>query len=227
LQQIRNRFAVLCPPWFQGGIGIVRAANIVATKLELEGLIAEFATLADQFVADYATIQANDRIVLGSAFSLADYPSQSELRAKFYAGIEIIPLATNFAIEGIEADIKERIEAENAKILAARLAETKRDLVSRIETELRHLSDRLATKNDKAKFHGSAISNVAETCDQVLRVQFDDDPALIGIAEKIKEAMRPLSADTIRENEAEKEKAKETVAASLADISQVMAGFMS
>lgn len=230
LQQVRNLHASLSLPWIEGGIGIIPSREIIRVKTEIEAKIRDFETKADLFVASYDSLLTRDALPapdgLGSAFNRADYPSKSELRGKFYARVELLPVPSDFRVEGIDQGVQDTIAQAIAKETESRLRDAKRETLARVEAEVRHLCDRLNTAKDKAKFHGSALSNVSQACDAAGALNIDDDPAIAATLEIVKSLIAPLSADTIRENESAKETAKETASKALAEISQVMAGFM-
>lgn len=215
-------------PWLDGGIRIIPAKKYVETKLEIEAAIREFFVAVDEMVnALFSVIIPRDQVALNGTFDIADYPSADELRSKFAAKLEAMPIPTDFRVEGIDDSTREAMQTELEKLSAERVKDAKREIVSRMLEKVKHLGAKLSAMSDTERLNKKAIDNISEVCDDVLSVVFDDDAEIIGVAQSVKAALADLSADVIRISKPAHKEACEKVSAELAKVESLMAGFMS
>lgn len=226
LQKVRIMFERLSAPWLDGGIRIVPARRYIETKTTLEKLIRDFNQSVDEFIDSYTDIIARDKIALNGTFNLADYLSPDELRTKFNAAIKPMPVSSDFRVEGIDDAVKQAMQAEVDALTREQVKDAKRAIVSRLAEKIGHLKTKLATSSDNERLHASAISNVAEICDDVLNVLFDDDAQIETTAKEVKDALSKLSIDAIRDNETARKDAVTEVETQLAKVTELMAGFV-
>lgn len=226
LQALRKTSEKLSAPWLDGGLRIVAAKSLIAAKLEIEAGIRAFHATVDSFIDSYDAILANDRKALNGTFNLCDYLTPQALRTRFAARLEILPIASDFRVEGIDSVVKAELEAEMNRVTAARVIDAKRDLVARIQETVSALSARLATLTKDSRFHDSTVTNIAEACAEVRAANFDGDATLDRLADTVEAILAPISPDSIKDSEAGKLEAKEAAVKALAEIAEAMAGFM-
>ncbi len=228
LQAAREMSERLSAPWLKG-MGIIPAKQVVTYKTEVDAKIRDFFAAADAFCAKRDEIIARDRHDLNGAFRESDYPTASELRAKFYAEIAFEPVATDFRCEGIDAqDLAEMQRSANAAI-ETRVREAKRDLCARLAERLVELTDKLNAfkpSDKKGRFHDATVTNVSDTCAEVRDANFDDDKTVNAIAAKVEKAIAKLSIDGIKANDAERDEAKQAAEAMLAEVQAAMSAFV-
>lgn len=227
LQNVRKLAEKLSAPWLDGGLRIVPAKSLIATKLEIEKGIRDFEAKVDDFIFAYDDIIAKDRIALNGTFRESDYMTPSKLRTKFSARLEIFPIPSDFRVEGIDAAVKADLELEMDKLTNQRISEAKADLLSRIQDKVSHLIGKLENMTDETRLHASLVNNVSEACAEVRAANFDEDQTLNDLADTIDRAVSTLSIDNLRNDENARDDAKEIAEKALADIQEAMAGFMS
>ncbi len=227
LQRVRLLFERKSSPWFDGGIRILPARNFVATKLEIETAIREFNSAVEEFVTALpVTIIPRDQKALNGTFDIADYPSQDELRAKFGAKLEAMPIPTDFRVEGIDDSVREAMQGELDKVSSERVKDAKREIISRLLEKVKHLSSKLNSTNEEERLNKKQLENIAEVCDDVASIVFDDDSEIIRIAGEVKASLADLSLQEIRNSKTARAEANEKVSAELAKVQGLMAGFM-
>lgn len=230
LQELRATFERLSAPWLDGGLRIVAAREIVNVKTKMEETRRIYLAAVDAFCSKRDEIMQRDNSPtrLNGAFRASDYPSESELRAKFYADLEILPVPADFRTEGIDASLAREIQSAADAMTENRLKAAKTDLLARVAERLGELSAKLAKfkPSDKTgRFHDASVTNIAETCAQVRAANFDDDKAVERIVSKVEKAVAKLSPDGIKANDSEAADAKETAEKLLADVTASMAAF--
>ena len=226
LQRVRLLTEKLSAPWLDGGLRIVASKSLIETKIKIEAAIREFENTVDLFLAAYDDLIAKDRIALNGTFRASDYPSKDRLRAKFAARIEVLPLPSrDFRVEGISAAVCAELTAEMDRQTADRVADAKKDLIGRIQDRVATLAAKVSAMTDQSRFHASTLGNVSEVCAEVKAANFDGDPMIDALADKIEAAIKPLDAEAIRDNETARAEAKQTAENALAEISAAMAGF--
>ncbi len=233
LQNVRLAFEHVSAPWLDGGFRIVKASNLIAAKIKINDAIREFETAVDSFVNARDVIIDRDRVALNGTFKITDYPTASELRAKFYAKLEVSQLPpADFRVEGLADEVCAQLQIEMEQNTLSRVIEAKRDLITRIQDRVSSLVNKLenmpsdnASRKEKIRFHASTIENISEACKEVRNANFDDDQTVENLATKIESAVANLSPELIREDENARKEAKEIATKAMEEITLAMAGF--
>ncbi len=158
LQECRATFERLSAPWLDGGIRIIPARQFVNVKTKLEEKTRDFLAAVDAFCSQRDAIMARDNSPtrLNGAWRESDYPTASELRAKFAATLETLPVATDFRCEGVDSATLDEMEKQANEMLETRTRDAKRELLARVAERLSQLTGKLATfkPSDKSgRFH--------------------------------------------------------------------------
>ncbi len=229
LQALRQTFENLSAPWLDGGIRIVPARKIVDVKVKIEASKREFLDAVENFCAKRDEIMNRDNSPdrLNGAWRASDYPTRAELRAKFGATLEFMPVATDFRTDGIDQGVADEIQKEANRMIAERTKEAKRELLARVAEKLSSLTAKLAThENGKTRFHDSTVTNVSDACEQVEAANFDDDAAISRLVSGVEKTIKSFSIDALKDSEAARKDAKIEAETQLANVQDAMKAFL-
>lgn len=228
LQRVRLTAEKLSAPWLDGGLRIVSSARMIEAKREIDAEIRKFEETVEAFISAYDEIIDRDRVALNGTFTLSNYPSKDTLRAKFGARLEIMPLpsVSDFRVDGVADAVCEQLREEMETATAQRVIDAKRDLLARVSAKVAHLSDKLANMTEKSRFHASTVTNIADACAEIRAANFDADPSIDTLAEKVETLISELNPDAISDDIGAQAKAQETARLAMAEIESAMAGFV-
>jgi len=226
LQELRVTFERLSAPWLDGGLRIVPSKSILAVKTKIEEKKRDYFAAVENFVAKRDEIMNRDNSPqrLNGAWRASDYPTMSELRAKFYAELEVLPVQTDFRCE-IDSAIAAEIESEAERMTAERIKTAKADLLARAVEKLTHLAPKLAPAKEKERFHDSNVTNVADVCEEIKAANFDEDAALDRLVSKVQAMVKSIDIEAVKADEAARADAKQDAEKALADVQKAMQAF--
>lgn len=199
-------------------VGIIPAANAEKFLPPLRNLIAEYKTLVLALANGFEAMIEHDKVKLGDAFKLSDYPSREMIYSKAEIVLSISPFPDAHYLRGIVSDA---IVSEAEKATANQLCNVNADLANRLHETVKHLLVAL----DGKKIHASAISALGEIADTVDSLNLGNDKlsALVG---NVRTLGKGLNLEAIKDNEASKGEAKTLVNSTLSEIQAAMADFM-
>lgn len=227
-QSIRLAFARLTLPWLES-VRIIASPRLIEAKTEIETMIREWKekTVA-AFIANLPAIEQSDKKALNGAYNPNDYYSADEMASKFNASVELVPVSTDFRVEGIEQAQQEALQSEILAQTSQRLAETKTFLLDQIREELAHLAERLGGKKpngDSMGFKGSSIQNVLDACSNAVTMAVLPDANVESIAATVKSVISTFDADKIRDSKEAREEATKIATSQLEEITKAMEAF--
>ncbi len=226
LAEVRSALDQMSAPWLDGGIRIMPAKTVVDGKIKIEAKIREFQTAVDAFIAAYWQIIDRDRKALNGTFRMEDYPSQYELRAKFAAHLEFLPISTDFRVEGIDESLRDELQADADRLVISRIGEAKRDLMERISVRLGELMAKMGEPiKDGTRLHKSIVENITEACASVRASNFDEDSAIDDLASRIESAVHKLDIESLKKDENARDEARALAENALAEVSSAMSAF--
>lgn len=142
----------------------------------------EMLALVDQFVPEYIAEKASAPARLNGLFNAADWPSPSEVRARFRCDVRYLPCPSDGAwSEWLE----ETVLASEA------------ELVEQFGGALRHL---VATCKADGRLYQSVFSNLKELIDLVPATNITDLPLITKVAAEAKE-LGEIDARTVRDDQ--------------------------
>lgn len=146
---------------------------------------------------DERTARATVRGIQSTA-SLADYPTQQDFEQRLSASIKFstLPDARHPLFDSSDAELAEVQEQMKQEIDALEQEITRRvsdDLKGRMQKPLKHLIEKLKLPigEEGHIFRDTAITNIADACDEVKALCMGD-PDLLGAAEELRAAVTPL-----------------------------------
>jgi len=218
---VRTHFYEKTLPWRDNGDRILSRKLYMSFIETHEGLVDEFNAAVEKFLTDVypgAVEQAAFR--MGDLFNRDDYPSASELRRRFYIGLDIDAVTTSndFRVQ-IDADHVERVKASMESAAEARLAQAQADVWKRIGDAIGYFQQRMA--DPKAVFRDSTVDNVHDLLDLIPGLNVLDDPNIEAVRAMIEEKLGGAEAAEIRKHP----EVREELAADAQAVLDKMAGF--
>lgn len=207
--EARNFHYARTLPWLDEGARILPAAAFDDYSNRLRRMRADFAAAADAFVAGYPSFVADARNRLNGMFNAADYPAESEIRARFTFDVRVLPVpdASDFRVDIADAqaaDIKAAIEASTRAALEAAM----RDAWDRVLDVVGRMAERCsATRTAKdgteagAIFRDSLVDNVRELAAVLPSFNLTNDPRMAEIAERMARDLGTHDAADLRESD--------------------------
>lgn len=225
---IRQYHAWHTLPWSDTGPRILPARHFEEYRPEINRLIDEFHAAADHFATRYATLVEQAHSMLGGLFSPGDYPCPQEIRAKYSATTEIMPMpdALDFRIalgDDIAAEIREEIAATAQRNHARGMA----DLWKRLHMVCSRMAEDLPQFRPHAKgaergtFRNSLVQNAVELCAILPALNVNDDERLEEARREVEEKLCAHSAKQLREDPV----ARNNTAEAAKDLLDKMAGY--
>jgi hypothetical protein len=164
-------------PWSDNGERLLPVLNYFEYVGKIGELKSEFETVVNKFVASYPAMIEQAKIDLNGLFNEKDYPTaiQEKFLIKTVWGqiSEAADIRVNVSDKELET-IKKSIESE----FSERLACAQRDIYTRVIDQLKHMHERLTTKeegNKDAAFKNSLFDNVLDLVELLPRLNVTND----------------------------------------------------
>ena len=212
-------------PWEDDGSRILPAANYLHYMEDMRKYKSQFENAATDFVDKYPALIEEAKQRLNGMFNEADYPQQKNLVYKYGFSITVnpMPAAADFRV-AIREDEVSRIQAD----IEARMKDVQetamRDLWKRLYGAIEHMVDRLTTqvKGQDAVFRDSMISNIADLCGLLPRLNITNDQDLENMRQAVETRLCKYMPHELRNNRFERYQA----AKEARDILNTMATYM-
>lgn len=213
--------------WSDNGTRILSSLAYLDYCNVMSALQAEFRTAVEKFISNYADYRDKARDDLGAMFDELDYPSASELRARFSfprPRFCPIPSAADFRVDiGAEfiADERRAIEQDLRDMTETAM----RDVFGRIAETVGTMAEKLNAfkpangKGDKAGgiFRDSLVENVRSLVAVLPSLNITGDSRLNAIAERMAELCK-IDASDLRIDAAERANVAQKAAEIVADV---------
>lgn len=226
-QRVRARFYQLTATWGRDGEGILPTSRYVATKLELERLIADFQVAASEAVASLPMMIEEDKrnkVGLGQLFDPTDYPSPAEFASRFGATLKPMPIpADDFRSGQLSAEENAEINQAIADQAAQLVGATNRDLLARLKEALERITTNVA---EGKKVYAPTFAKVAQAAEEIEALNITANPEIARIAATAKEVYsKDETLADLFTSEAGEKTISADAATRLAEISEQMAAF--
>ncbi len=173
---IRTRYYQNTLPWAMDGTQMLPSANYLSFMTDFRKQKSEWEYAVALFIDHYDDMKTIAKRVLGSLYSEADYPSESEIIHKFKMDMAVFPVpSTDFRVQ-LSNDELNHIRGDLEARLASAQQAAVRDVWDRLFDKVKHIADKLA--DPKAIFRDSMVENAKELCELLPRLNFTDDPNL-------------------------------------------------
>ena len=188
-------------PW-ELGCRLLNLRHLGEFNSHMSAEIGKLSTMADAWCepAAYAAHIAAAKEMHKATFRLDDYPPQSDIRHHFIFSCEHDPLpdAKSFALLGIGEQTVANMQAELEQRTQAKVADAMSAAWEKILAPLRKLVETMRDK--KPIFHDTLVSNIMETLDLMPALNLTGSQDLVAAAAQIREVMKNISAETLRDN---------------------------
>jgi hypothetical protein len=211
VSQARDLHHRLTKPWCDAGLRILPNKLHAQFADEFRKLKRDFNQAADEFARDYPTFVAERKRALNGLFNAADYPDPKEIRSKFQLDTKTFPVpdAGDFRSDILDEDTLEDIKRDLIETSDQVLLDATKDTARQIVEVVGHMAEKLAGyKNETGAtgkkttfFTDSLVGNVRELAKLLPSFNFNDDPALDQIIDRIQRELCAEDAATLREND--------------------------
>lgn len=203
IRRLREDHYALTVPWGHDGQTALPAelyhdyvAMVAQAKDEIAGLVREFEVA-------YGEQRINAAIRLGRLFSSDDYPEPEEVAERFQVRTKFRPLenADDVRVWGISAKATEEIRAEIEAEAASAVREAQAEVIDRVVTKAREFIEKTRKyhSGEAKKYHGTAVDNLRDIVDLVLRgLNVTGDAGLTKLAEELSDALGDITPTQIK-----------------------------
>ena len=195
----RDDYYSYTSPWSKGiAVCSVNALDVLTDKIE--SAKTAFNDAVDAFVAEWPELVEARRVKFGDLFKAGDYPTGSEVRAKFGIDFNVMPLDR----DGHFDDIAEIVGTEVAQELAAKLSEQQtkqwagaaKSAWTKLYSALKHAHDSLSKGQ---RLHGSSLDNLQELSDLLPVLNIANDPELDNRRRELNSLLRMYSIQSVQD----------------------------
>lgn len=220
--KIRTDYYANTLAWSDEGWRLLPTANYQQFADFTRKAKAEFNALLNDFLAEYPALKENAKMRLNGMYQESDYPTVSQIAGKFgfYLDFSPLPAQGDFRLD-LPSDELARLEADKQAQVKGAIDGAMSDAWNRLYTCVKHIHERLSQPD--AIFRDSLISNAAELCDILTRLNVTGNPDLENLRAEVEGYIASQDADTLREDD----QAREDVATLADDILSRMAAFYS
>lgn len=199
----RNSHYAMTMPWSDTGLRLLPTSKYFQYNEQMIALKEEYFRLVEAFLSSYGWEITQAQVKLGDLFNPDEYPSAAELQGKFGFGCTYIPLpeAGDWRID-IEADAKEELAQHYRSYYRRQLEAAMADVNRRAYDVLIRMSERLDYGDNETKkvFRDSLVTNVLEIADLMDACNLTGDQAMKGNAQTLRDLLRGVDADDLRED---------------------------
>lgn len=199
---VRNSHYAMTMPWSDTGLRLLPTSQYFKYNEQMIALKAEYFRLVEEFLSSYGWEITQAQVKLGDLFNPDEYPSAASLQSKFGFGFTYIPLpeAGDWRID-IESDAKQELAQHYQSYYRRQLEAAMADVNQRAYDVLIRMSERLDYEdNEKKVFRDSLVTNVLEIADLMDACNLTNDPAMKGNAQTLRDLLRGIDADDLRED---------------------------
>jgi len=173
---IRTKFYENTLPWGMEGTMMLPTSNYLNFMTEFRKEKSEWEYLVGEFYGAYSGLVMDAKRILGTLYSDADYPSQSDMERKFKIDMAVFPVPSNdFRCQIGDAELT-RIQQDIEKRVTDAQQTAMQDVWKRLHDKVKHMAEKLA--DPKAIFRDTMVENTRELCELLPRLNFMDDPQL-------------------------------------------------
>lgn len=228
IQSARNYLNSKSLPWQNDGERIIPSTQVLDLRADMSDKIREIYTKVDALIVALPKLIENDRVKLGDLFDITEYPTADQLKSKFAAKILVLPLSTNFIVQGIDSAHKKVIQKEIDEQIENAVKETKIFQLTELSESISHLAGRL---NDykggrKGAFKGNSIQKIIDNAANIQNISIEEDDKMLQLSRDIKQDFSKLDADKLRENNEDRKSAVDMANKRLKEINEIMQNFV-
>ena len=213
--EVRNHVHYhLTMPWSDTGIRLLPTEMFFDYQQRVthyEGLIAQE---VDSLIDDFEYQKSKAASKLGTLFNADDYPTAETLRDKFSFRVNYMPLpdAGDFRLD-IGNDAVNELQRKYEDMYTSKIEQAMQDIWTRVHKSLTAMSSRLGYDDNGKKliFRDSLIDNALDMVDVLKKCNVTGDSQMQIMADKLEDALRGITPEGLREDEAYREDTKKSI----------------
>lgn len=204
-------------PWLSDGSRILNAQYHQEFTKEFSKLKTDFDSAVKDFCKAYPALQAAAQKQLGNLYDSSEYPAPSEVREKFHAEIDFLPMPD---IRDFRVDISDAQKRDFVEKMKKTEAAAMKSVAERLHAVVKTAAEKLA--NPKGIFRDSLIENIGEMAAILPALNISGDPELERARRELEKFVKGNSAENIRADDTRRADASKT----LREIEDKMSAFM-
>ena len=201
-------------PWSDMGLRLIPTAQYFKYTNVMTGLQNEFNQLHEVFCDAYDWELTQAHAKLGFMFNQAEYPTVDNIRRKFKFRLATMPVPTSgdWRLD-IGNEAMEEVKTQYEEYVVTQVQNAMSDMWRRLYQPLDNMSKRLdyASKEDKKIFKDSLVSNVLDMVELLSTCNLTGDTQMEAARIKLEDALRGVTADSLREDAYLRAETKRTV----------------
>lgn len=207
--------------WSDEGARLLPTANFQTYSDQMRQSAGEFDAAVADFLVAYPTLKMAAQNRLNGLYLEADYPTTSEMPAKFRFEVRYapIPIGSDFRLSLPESELAAIRLATESQVQAA-VTDAMTDAWSRLRDVVSHVHERLSTPG--AIFRDSLIENVRELTSALSCLNLTGDSALEAMRAEVETALAGVDPQTLRHSDVLRGEKAAQARAILAKIQGVM-----
>ncbi|SIO53873.1 hypothetical protein [Chitinophaga niabensis] len=181
----RSYFYESTLPWGDNGDRLLPSPNIFVFLQKIRKFREEFEVACETFKKRFPALKEHAKVRLNGMYKETDYPSVSDLSAKFLLKVVTMPIADveDFRVKidpKEEAALKSQIEDS----IKERVYHATQNIWERIQKTVNHMYEKLS--DQEGKFHNTLVTNIEDLMDLLPRLNFTNDPNITRIIADMK-----------------------------------------
>jgi hypothetical protein len=219
--EARTAHYSLTLPWGDNGDRLLPVAAMEKYKAMMEKYRERYTEQVNLFCGSYPSLIEDAKIRLNGMFNNDDYPDVFEINRKFDFAVRYYPVPTsgdfrlNLDMQEIEA-MKAELSLETDRLKS----EAIKSLWERIYYPVARMVERLS-KSD-AVFRDSLVGNVLEVLEVVDALNFEDNPEISAIRERISNMLSGIAPETLRQSRRIREQVADAAMLELQSMGRVL-----
>lgn len=191
-------------PWLDDGPRILPNAVYMEFCEAFREIKREFEVEVDKFCREYPAYIEERKAALNGLFDPADYPDPSEIRSKFNLDHKFSALAD---VEDFRSDLDPEIAEDIKREIAAQANSVtdvaRKDTLEQVLKVVGHMVNRLKErdKDDGARLYDSVVDNIRELAKLLPAFNFDNDPKMNKLADRLTKELCTEDVKTLRDND--------------------------
>ena len=216
-------------PWSNAGDAIIPVSKHLECQSKMQEFKAELETEADKLEQRYQKRINERQKELGKMFRRSDYPDSIKNRFKLEVSFSPIPDSGDWRVNLSEEEVK-RLSKEIEDRNKTFLRDSNKTLTLRLRDVVKEFLTRMQDKdqNSKTKLHAdSLLAKIVKVVDSMDEMNLAEDKELNNLSNEIREAVKDLDPDMIREDAVYRQIAQSVVGEKLSKVESKMGAIMS
>lgn len=187
-------------PWKHKGPRILPTANYLSYTEGVREARAGLEKAVSEFLSQFATLKCEARLLLGSMYEDADYPSESKLGQSFVINLSIDPLPVSESMLqlGMAPDEIERLKAQHEEEMAETFRRANEDLWSRLYEAIRSFHAQVI---DPARsVRDTTFENLRKLLPILERLNVTGDERLERMRARMEKALHGVTTQALKED---------------------------